>query len=63
MPAAAKLDDYGAVVHRALQAAERMYPGGRAFAASGCLCHGIPMLVETPDGQILVVPLCIGRPG
>jgi hypothetical protein len=47
------LDTYTEVVHRALHAAEVMYPGGRYYAASGDV-KTVPVLVELDD-DILVV--------
>jgi hypothetical protein len=53
------LDEYAELAHRAVRAAEAMYPGGRGYAGSGtlgCIHHSkMPVLVELPDGDIAFV--------
>jgi len=48
------LDEYSALAHRAVRAAEQMYPGSRACAATGDL-NCVPVLVERSDGEIAVI--------
>jgi hypothetical protein len=53
------LDEYSSFAHEAVKAAEGMFPGSRAYAASGVLgcvhTSAMPVLVELPDGDVAVV--------
>ena len=53
-PESYRLDEYAELAHRAVQAAEAMYPDSSCYAARGNMgC--VPVLVETPKGEYLVV--------